>query len=69
MHLGADEIHFQFFTSLFCSSRIAFVTFRKVSGLMVFLPFLNFRIAHFITALGYVFIWTSWMLWMRPLAA
>jgi hypothetical protein len=36
----------QFFTSLFCRSWIALVGFRKVRGLLVFLPFLNFRIAH-----------------------
>jgi hypothetical protein len=29
------------FTLLFCSSWIAFVSFRKVRGLMVFLPFLK----------------------------
>jgi hypothetical protein len=39
----------QFFTSLFCRSWIALVSFRKVRGLMVFFPFLKFIIAHLAT--------------------
>ena len=31
---------------LFCRAWIAFVSFRKVRGLMTFFPFLKFRIAH-----------------------
>ena len=35
----------QFFIP-FCRSWVAFVSFRKVRRLIVFLPFVNFRIAH-----------------------
>jgi hypothetical protein len=37
------------FGLLFCRSRIARVSFRKVRGLMVFFPFLKFMIAHLAT--------------------
>jgi len=37
------------FTLLFCRLRIAFVSFRNVRGLMVFLPFLKFMIADLAT--------------------
>src|SRR4051794_10733626 len=37
---------FQFLRFLFCKSWIALVSFRKVRVLMVFFPFLKFRIAH-----------------------
>src|ERR1700692_1463494 len=34
---------------LFCSSWIAFISLRKVRGMIVFFPFLKFRIAHLAT--------------------
>ena len=36
----------QFFSCLFCRPWIAFVSFRRVSGLIVFFPFLKCLIAH-----------------------
>ena len=40
------SLYFDSLCFLFCRLWIAFVSFRKVRGLMVFFPFLKFMIAH-----------------------